>query len=512
MTKPLVVRRMPVMADARKKSIFHRMPAIRDRITNDYEKDAMLVTLAKSISTGNTEGVLNVLSAHLVCRREMEKGNVMNLVGGMLYELARFHRTEISGLIDDKEFTEDEIIQYHRKKEQLVATLSSLHSSLLQRAPATVNLVLSALNILPEAVIGRERDNLLSSRISWIGGQAGEPQESGKIALVLSGGAARGIFYVGFMRALREADFWPDLVVGTSAGSIAAASLASMKTEKEIDAIFSSRQMRRMFSPLCSPLAFFGSAGRGILGRGLGKTLKGYFGSDRFSDVGDCFVVSTVQQPVNFGKAVMGRASELNGSIALSSDIELYKGVWGSSAMQGIIPQPDVKPFTAERLVRNFDVVRPDGIELPYATLDDGGVIENLPLETAAMLLHGENMMIIAVNLLNMNPLKAITDSDGRPLLEKIRRAGSNILHNPKSAFGKSAFVRGYLGLEHALHSSQEKSIAMAKGKGNAILVNPNCDGSLDGIDLVRFRGAEAIREYGYQLGKELMGILNGSP
>jgi predicted acylesterase/phospholipase RssA len=512
MTKPLVVRRMPLLAQKQRESIFQRMPVIRERIIKCYENNAMLVCLAKSISRGNAEGVLSVLSAHPVCRREMERGNVKNLVGGMLYELSRFYREDLSALIDDKEFTQEEILTYHKKKEAFVQTLSTLHSSLLAQAPASVNLVLSALNVLPGAVVGQERENLLSSKISWIGERVTGPVPAGKIALVLSGGAARGVFYVGFMRALREADFWPDLVVGTSAGAIAAASLAAMKTQEEIDQIFSSKQMRRMFSPLYSPLAFFGSAGSGILGHGLGKTMKKYFGNARFSDVADCFVVSAVQQPVNFGKAVIGRASMHNGGTALSSDIELYKGVWGSSAMQGIIPQPDVKPFTAERLVRDFGVVRPDGIELPYATLDDGGVIENLPLETAAMLLDAQQSMVIAVNLLNMNPLRTAFGPDGRPFLEKLKYAGSDLLHNPKAFFGKSAFVRGYLGLEHALQANMEKSIDMAKGKGNAILVNPNCDGSLDGIDLVRFRGARAIREYGYELGKELMGILNVSP
>ena len=511
MTKPLVVRKMPVMAQQRKNSIFQQMPLIRERIIKCYENDAMLVSLAKSIAAGNAEGVLGVLDAHPVCRREMERGNVRNLVGGMLYELSRFYREGLADLIDDKEFTPEEIRTYHKRKEQFVQTLSSLHGPLLRQAPGAVNLVLSALNILPEAVVGKGREDLLSSKISWIGERVSGPAKSGKIALVLSGGAARGIFYVGFMKALREADFWPDIVVGTSAGSIAAASLASMKSQEEIDQLFSSRQMRHLFSPLYSPLAFFGTAGRGILGYGLGRALRGYFGNMKFSEAGDCFVVSTIQQPVNFGKAVIGRASALNGSIALSSDIELYKGVWGSSAMQGIIPQPTLKPFTAERLVRDFSVVRSDSIELPYATLDDGGVIENLPLETARMLLDGQPSMIIALNLLNMNPLKATSAPESRPLLERVGSAGSQMLHNPKSFFGKSAFVRGYLGLEHALHSSQEKSIGMAKGKGNIILLNPNCDGSLDGIDLVRFRGARAIIEYGYELGKELMAII-GSP
>jgi NTE family protein len=50
-----------------------------------------------------------------------------------------------------------------------------------------------------------------------------------KLGLVLGGGAARGFAHIGVIQALEEAGIRPDLVVGTSAGSVVAALYASGK-------------------------------------------------------------------------------------------------------------------------------------------------------------------------------------------------------------------------------------------------------------------------------------------
>ena len=47
-----------------------------------------------------------------------------------------------------------------------------------------------------------------------------------KLGLVLSGGGARGALQVGAIRALLEADYHPDLLVGTSIGAVNATYLA----------------------------------------------------------------------------------------------------------------------------------------------------------------------------------------------------------------------------------------------------------------------------------------------
>jgi NTE family protein len=58
-----------------------------------------------------------------------------------------------------------------------------------------------------------------------------------KIGLALGGGAARGFAHVGVIAALEEAGIKPDLVVGTSAGSLVAAIYASGKTAAQLQEV-----------------------------------------------------------------------------------------------------------------------------------------------------------------------------------------------------------------------------------------------------------------------------------
>jgi NTE family protein len=58
-----------------------------------------------------------------------------------------------------------------------------------------------------------------------------------RIGLALGGGAARGFAHIGVIQALEENGFTPDLVAGTSAGSLVAALFASGKGGRELAAI-----------------------------------------------------------------------------------------------------------------------------------------------------------------------------------------------------------------------------------------------------------------------------------
>ena len=63
------------------------------------------------------------------------------------------------------------------------------------------------------------------------------PTRQPTIALVLGGGAARGFAHIGVIQALEEAGIRPDMVVGTSAGSVVAALYASGKNGKELQKV-----------------------------------------------------------------------------------------------------------------------------------------------------------------------------------------------------------------------------------------------------------------------------------
>jgi NTE family protein len=58
-----------------------------------------------------------------------------------------------------------------------------------------------------------------------------------RIGLALGGGAARGFAHIGVIQVLEEAGIRPDLVVGTSAGSLVAALYASGKSGPELAAL-----------------------------------------------------------------------------------------------------------------------------------------------------------------------------------------------------------------------------------------------------------------------------------
>ena len=58
-----------------------------------------------------------------------------------------------------------------------------------------------------------------------------------RIGLALGGGAARGFAHIGVIQVLEEAGIRPDLVVGTSAGSLVAALYASGKNGRELAAV-----------------------------------------------------------------------------------------------------------------------------------------------------------------------------------------------------------------------------------------------------------------------------------
>src|SRR3990167_76571 len=58
------------------------------------------------------------------------------------------------------------------------------------------------------------------------------PKIPPRIGLALGGGAARGFAHVGVIQVLEEAGIRPDLVAGTSAGSLVAAFYASGKSGK----------------------------------------------------------------------------------------------------------------------------------------------------------------------------------------------------------------------------------------------------------------------------------------
>jgi NTE family protein len=63
------------------------------------------------------------------------------------------------------------------------------------------------------------------------------PPKPPRIGLALGGGAARGFAHIGVIQVLEAAGIRPDLVVGTSAGSLVAALYAAGKNGAELETL-----------------------------------------------------------------------------------------------------------------------------------------------------------------------------------------------------------------------------------------------------------------------------------
>ena len=97
------------------------------------------------------------------------------------------------------------------------------------------------------------------------------PPRPPRIGLALGGGAARGFAHIGVIQVLEEAGLRPDLIVGTSAGSLVAALYASGKTGAEL-ATLADAMDEWAFTDWSYP-------GRGLIrGEGLAKFVREHTG------------------------------------------------------------------------------------------------------------------------------------------------------------------------------------------------------------------------------------------
>ncbi|MDD0812003.1 patatin-like phospholipase family protein [Curvibacter sp. RS43] len=106
------------------------------------------------------------------------------------------------------------------------------------------------------------------------------PRPPLKIGLALGGGAARGFAHIGVIQVLEEAGIKPDLVVGTSAGSVVAALYASGKTGAQLQQVAETMEEAAITDwtlPLFS---------RGMLkGEALGRYVNGLVGNRLIEDM-----------------------------------------------------------------------------------------------------------------------------------------------------------------------------------------------------------------------------------
>ncbi|MDH5399477.1 MAG: patatin-like phospholipase family protein [Cyclobacteriaceae bacterium] len=135
------------------------------------------------------------------------------------------------------------------------------------------------------------------------------------IGLVLSGGGARGIGHLGVIKALEEAGITPDIISGTSAGSITGAMYAYGYSPEEILDIVTKTKLLTALRPA---LSFTGFLKIDMLGEVLTKYLK----PDNFSALKIPLVVAATD--IEKGETTYFEAGELIRPILASSCVPVF--------------------------------------------------------------------------------------------------------------------------------------------------------------------------------------------
>jgi len=176
------------------------------------------------------------------------------------------------------------------------------------------------------------------------------------VAFVLAGGASLGAIEAGMLRALYERGIAPELIVGTSAGAVNGAYIASrpatVQTAEELGALW--RQMRTLQvfppNPFTAALGLIGEHDYLVSNDGVKRALEAHAQFRRMEDAPTSFHVIATD-------IVSGEKRRIS-----SGDAEA--AVLASSAIPGVFPSIE---FDGRRLV-------------------DGGVAENTPIADAVEL------------------------------------------------------------------------------------------------------------------------------
>jgi NTE family protein len=173
----------------------------------------------------------------------------------------------------------------------------------------------------------------------------------GKVAVVLSGGGNRGVAQVGMLRALVEAGVRPDVVLGTSVGSLNGAALARDPTAAGID------ELEEVWLGLSRERLF--ADGRLTRAWRLASRASHLWGSEGLAEVIDGFGVSDFSELALPLRVIA--CDLLTGEEAVFARGPLKPALLGSCALPGL-----------------YAPVEHDG-----RLLVDGGVINNVPVSHA---------------------------------------------------------------------------------------------------------------------------------
>jgi NTE family protein len=135
-----------------------------------------------------------------------------------------------------------------------------------------------------------------------------------KVGLALGGGAARGFAHVGVIQVLEEAGLRPDLVVGTSAGSLVAALYASGRTGQQLQQVAESME-EAAFADWTLPIF-----SRGMLrGEALGRYVNAQVGNKLIEQMP--LALGVVATDLKSGSGVLFQRGDTGTAVRASSAV-----------------------------------------------------------------------------------------------------------------------------------------------------------------------------------------------
>jgi NTE family protein len=182
------------------------------------------------------------------------------------------------------------------------------------------------------------------------------PRKRPNVAFVLAGGASLGAIQVGMLHALYERGIKPDVIVGTSAGALNAAFVASrpqtVATADELGQIW--RELRRgqvfPLNPLTGLLGFLGARDHLVPQAGLRRIIADHIECERLE-----------QMPIPMHVVAV---DVISGEELLLSRGPVVEAILASAAIPAVLPP----------------------VEWEGRTLMDGGVANNTPISQAVAL------------------------------------------------------------------------------------------------------------------------------
>lgn len=188
----------------------------------------------------------------------------------------------------------------------------------------------------------------------------------GRPALLLSGGASLGLFHIGTVKALWERGLLPHVISGSSAGSIVAGLVGSIK-EDELPEIFDPKKLA--FSPWRQNSMSRFLSGQGVMDqRQLEFCLR--------EMMGDCTFQEAWEMSGRSINITVSPTKSHQQPILLSGYTSPYMLMWSASLASSAVP----KVFPPVMLKKR----NRDGLEVPYMPENryvDGSVNSDIPME-----------------------------------------------------------------------------------------------------------------------------------